>query len=124
MIIHHRNNFEKDVEILCKWCEDVFGPSGCTPNLHSLHHMIRRLIVLKGHPTFEMIVERLVSLMLYVPRFPIFIFFNFLISWVMLLIMLLMLLLMPLFIIMPQMLIVVGVNVVHCANVVVYCGGL
>ncbi len=34
--------------------------------------MIRRLIVLKGHPTFEMIVERLVSLILYVPRFPVF----------------------------------------------------
>ena len=69
-----------------------------------------------------MIVERLVSLMLYVPRFPIFIFFYFLISWMMLLIMLRMLLLMSLFVIMPQMLIVIGVDVVPCANVVFYCG--
>jgi hypothetical protein len=62
VILQHRMNFDKDVEVLCKLCEEVFGPSSCTPNLHSLHHMIRRLIVLKGHPSFEMIVERLVSL--------------------------------------------------------------
>jgi len=61
MIVDQRKNFDKDVEVLCKLAELVFGPSGCTPNLHSLHHMIRRLICLKGHPTFEMIVERLVS---------------------------------------------------------------
>jgi hypothetical protein len=86
--------------------------------------MIRRLIVLKGHPTFEMIVERLVSLMLYVPRFPVFKYFYFLISWMLLLIMLLMLLLiLLLFVIMPPMLIVAGVDVVPCANVVVYCDG-
>lgn len=60
-ILEHRSNFDKDVEVLCKLCEEVFGATSCTPNLHSLHHMIRRLIVLKGHPTFEMIVERLVS---------------------------------------------------------------
>ena len=62
LILHHRQNFDKDVEVLCKLCEETFGASSCTPNLHSLHHMIRRLIVLKGHPTFEMIVERLVSI--------------------------------------------------------------
>ena len=61
VIIDHRLNFEKDVEVLCKLCEDILGPSSCTPNLHSLHHMITRLIDIKGHPTFEMIVERLVS---------------------------------------------------------------
>jgi len=61
IILHHRENFDKDVEALCKLCEQVFGSSSCTPNLHSLHHMIRRLVVLKGHYTFEMIVERLVS---------------------------------------------------------------
>jgi hypothetical protein len=60
-IIGHRYNFDKDVEVLAKLCEGVIGPSGCSPNLHSLHHMIRRLLHLKGHPTFEMIVERLVS---------------------------------------------------------------
>ena len=62
VIIEHRKNFDNDVEVLGKLCEEVFGPTGCSPNLHSLHHMIRRLIVLKGHPTFEMIVERLVSI--------------------------------------------------------------
>ena len=61
LILEHRKFFDKDVEVLCKLCEEVLGPTSCTPNLHSLHHMIRRLIVLKGHPTFEMIVERLVS---------------------------------------------------------------
>jgi hypothetical protein len=61
VILKHKKNFDMDVDILCKLCEEVFGPSSCTPNLHSLHHMIRRLIVLKSHPTFEMIVERLVS---------------------------------------------------------------
>ena len=66
LILEHRQNFDKDVEVLCKLCEEVFGALGCTPNLHSLHHMIRRLIVLKGHPTFEMIVERLVSFCNYV----------------------------------------------------------
>ena len=59
LILDHRHNFDKDVEVLCKLCEEVFGASGCTPNLHSLLQMIRRLVVLKGHPTFEMIVERL-----------------------------------------------------------------
>ena len=62
VILHLRNNFDKDVEVLCKLCEEVIGTTGCTPNLHSLHHMIRTLLVLKGHPTFEMIVERLVSI--------------------------------------------------------------
>jgi hypothetical protein len=57
IILKHMN-----VDVLGKLCEEVSGPSSCTPNLHSLHHMIRRLIVLKGHPTFEMIVERLVSI--------------------------------------------------------------
>ena len=52
----HRRNFEKDVEVLCKLCELVFRAQGCTPNLHSLYHMIRHLLVVKGHPTFEMIV--------------------------------------------------------------------
>ena len=61
-ITHHRTNFDSDVKVLCKLSELIFGPTGCTPNLHSLHHMIRQLIHLKGHPTFEMIVERLVSL--------------------------------------------------------------
>jgi hypothetical protein len=61
-ILKHMKNFDMDVDVLCKLCEEVFGPSSCTPYLHSLHHMIRRLIVLKGHPTFEMIVERLVSI--------------------------------------------------------------
>ena len=62
VILEYRKNFDHDVEVLGKLCEEVFGPTGCSPNLHSLHHMIRRLIVLKGHPTFEMIVERLVSI--------------------------------------------------------------
>jgi hypothetical protein len=61
-ISDHRRNFDKDVEVLCKLCELVFGAPGCTPNLHSLHHMIRHLLVIKGHPTFEMIVERLASM--------------------------------------------------------------
>jgi len=60
-IIDYRRNFDKDVEVLCKLCELIFGAQGCTPNLHSLHHMIRHLIDVKGHPTFEMIVERLAS---------------------------------------------------------------
>jgi hypothetical protein len=59
IILKHRKNFDMDVNVLCKLCE---GPSSCTPNLHSLHHMIRSLIVLKGHPTFEIIVWRLVSI--------------------------------------------------------------
>ena len=61
LILDHRRDFDKDVEVLAKLCEGVLGPSSCTPNLHSLHHMIRKLVDLKGHPTFEMIVERLVS---------------------------------------------------------------
>ena len=61
VIIAHRRDFDQDVEVLAKLCEGVLGPSSCSPNLHSLHHMIRKLIDLKGHPTFEMIVERLVS---------------------------------------------------------------
>lgn len=63
LIRYHRLNFDKDVEVLCKLCEATFGPTSCTPNLHSLHHMIRRLIEIKGHPTFEMIVERLVRML-------------------------------------------------------------
>jgi len=61
LILHHRGNFDRDVEVLCKLCEEIVGPTSCTPNLHSLHHIIRRLVVLKGHPTFEIIVKRLVS---------------------------------------------------------------
>ena len=61
MIENHRKNFNVDVEVLCILCEEVLGPSSCSPNLHSLHHMIRKLVDIKGHPTFEMIVERLVS---------------------------------------------------------------
>ena len=60
-ILGHRYNFDNDVEVLAKLCEDVMGPSGCSPKSHSLHHMIRKLLDLKGHPTFEMIVERLAS---------------------------------------------------------------
>ncbi len=55
-IIHHRKYFNADVIVLCKLFELIFGPMGCTPKFHSLHHMIRQLIRLKGHPTFEMIV--------------------------------------------------------------------
>jgi len=62
VIIEHKKDFDNDVEVLGKLCEDVFGLTGCSPSLHSLHYMIRRLIVLKGHSTFEMIVERLVSI--------------------------------------------------------------
>ena len=61
VIIAHRLNFDKDVEVLAKLCEGVIGPSSCSPNLHSRYHMIRKLIELKGHSTFEMIAERLVS---------------------------------------------------------------
>ena len=61
IITSHRRDFIKDVEVLAKLCEGLIGPSGCSPNLHSLHHMIRALLDMKGHPTFEMIVERLVS---------------------------------------------------------------
>ncbi len=57
-ITAHRLNFDKDVEVLAKLCEDVLGPSSCSPNLHSQYHMIRELIELIEHPTFEMIVER------------------------------------------------------------------
>ena len=60
MIENHRKNFNADVEVLCKLCEEVLPPRSCSPNLHSLHHMIRKLVAMKGHPTFEMIVERLV----------------------------------------------------------------
>ena len=59
-IIAHIKNFDKDVEVLAKLFEDLIGPSGCSPNLHNLHHVLRKLVDLKGHPTFEMIVERLV----------------------------------------------------------------
>ena len=62
IILLHSKIFDNDVEVLCKLCEKVLGPTSCTPSLHSLHHMIRRLIVLKGNPTFEMIVERLKSI--------------------------------------------------------------
>jgi len=61
IITVHRRNFDKDVEILAKLCEGLIGPCACSPNLQSLHHMIRKLLDLKGHPTFEMIVERLGS---------------------------------------------------------------
>jgi len=61
LVSSHRTNFDMDVEVLCKLCELVFGAQGCTHNLHSLHHMIRHLLAVKGHPTFEMIVERLAS---------------------------------------------------------------
>jgi hypothetical protein len=60
-IIGHRYNCDKDVEVLAKLCEGVICPSGCSPNLHTLPHMIRKLLDLIGHSTFEMIVERLVS---------------------------------------------------------------
>jgi hypothetical protein len=62
LILKNMKNFDMDVDVLCKLCEEVLGPSSCTPSLHSLHHMIRRLIVLKVHPIFEIIVERLVSI--------------------------------------------------------------
>jgi hypothetical protein len=55
----HRRNLEKDVEVLCKPCELVFGAQGCSPNLHRFHHVIRHLLAIKGLPTFEIIVERL-----------------------------------------------------------------
>ena len=61
IITAHRRDFNKDVEVLAKLCEGLTGPCACSPNLHSLHHMIRALLNMKGHPTFEMIVERLVS---------------------------------------------------------------
>ncbi len=54
VILRHRNNFDTYVEVLCKLCEQVFGATSCTLNLHSLHHTIRKLAVQKGHPTFEM----------------------------------------------------------------------
>ena len=60
--LKQRKNFAMNVYVLCKLCEEVFGPSSYTPNLHSLHPMIRSLTILKGHPTFEMIVEHLVSI--------------------------------------------------------------
>ena len=62
LVRYHRLNFDKDVELLCKLSEDTFGPTSCTPNLLSLHRMIMRLIEIKGHPTFEIIVERLVRM--------------------------------------------------------------
>jgi hypothetical protein len=61
VIITHRRDFDKDVEVLAKLCEGLLGPSSSTPNLQNLHHMLRKLIDIKGHSTFEMIVERLVS---------------------------------------------------------------
>ena len=61
LIRAHKANFNSDVRVLCKLSYVFFGAQGCTPNLHSLHHMIRHLLDVKGHPTFEMIVERLVS---------------------------------------------------------------
>ncbi len=61
LISQYRRNFDKDVEVLCKLCELLFGCQGCTPNLHSLHHMIRHLLIIKGHPYLEMVVERLAS---------------------------------------------------------------
>ena len=61
LITHRRKNFDVDVTVLCKLSKLIFGPTGCTPNLHSLHHMIRYLLEMKGHPSFEMIIERLVS---------------------------------------------------------------
>ena len=54
-------NFDKDVEVLAKLCKGLIGPSGCSPNLHSLHHMIRKLFDLKGHPACNMRVECLAS---------------------------------------------------------------
>jgi len=56
----HRRGFAKDVEVLGKVCEDLIGPCACSPKLHSLHHVIRALLDMGGHPTFEMILEHLV----------------------------------------------------------------
>ena len=61
VIMAHRRGYDKDVKVHAKLCEGVLGPTSRTLNLHSLHHMIRKLVDMKGHPTFEMIVERLVS---------------------------------------------------------------
>jgi len=58
IITHRRKNFDADVTVLYKLSELIFGPTGCTPNLHSLQHMIRYPIELKGHPSFEIIAER------------------------------------------------------------------
>ena len=61
LIEDNRRNVDADIDVIYKLCEEVIGPADCSPKLHSLHHMIRKLVVIQGHPTFEMIVERLVS---------------------------------------------------------------
>ena len=66
-ITAYRLNFDKDLEVLAKLCEGVLGPSSCSSNLHSLYHMTRKLIELKGHPTVETIVERVVRILFECP---------------------------------------------------------
>ena len=101
IILHHRQNFDKGVEVLCKLCEQAFGSSSYTPNLHSLHHMIRRLVVVKGHSTFEMIGERLVSKLSF--KIYVFMYSLFTYIWLLLLLPLLILLVLPLLLLMSLM---------------------
>ena len=63
LFLEQRKNVDKDVKVLCKLCGEIFGESSCTRYIHNLHHMIQRLIVLKSHSTFEMMVEHFVSSM-------------------------------------------------------------
>ena len=50
IIASHRRDFSKDVEVLAKLCEGLIGPCGCSPNLHSLHHIIRALFGYERSP--------------------------------------------------------------------------
>ena len=61
IIARRRANFEADVTVLCILVERHIGAKGCTPNLHSLFCAMTHLVRMKGHPKFELMIERLVS---------------------------------------------------------------
>ena len=60
-IERRRDNFDADVNVLCKLMATIIGAKGLTPNLHDLFCVIGWLLRRKGHPKFELGIERLVS---------------------------------------------------------------
>lgn len=61
IIARRRSNFEADVTVLCILVERLIGAKGCTPNLHSLFCSMTSLVRTKGHPKFELMIERLMG---------------------------------------------------------------
>ena len=59
-IERRRSLFDADVTVLCKLVEAIFGPKGCSPNLHDLYCVVGWLLRRKGHPKFELGIQRLV----------------------------------------------------------------